>query len=164
MQITFARTPAFIRPFADIGTLAYRRLLLLPVWPFTKFASSEIYECKLIVFKTEEQYNLRRTSRRIPIGSVWDAHWLHHRRTGSDGRSMFIMTPKGPWFIDGRSSTCTRPNDENHRCWVRHGSPETKDFHVDKKGNTCESGAGSLRHDSYHARLMCNNLIRIAPF
>src|SRR6185503_6337156 len=44
------------------------------------------------------------------------------------------------WMIDSRCSNCTRKDDNEHFCWVRHGSPEDGTLHVDKVGNTCAAG------------------------
>lgn len=48
------------------------------------------------------------------------------------------------WYIDNRASNCTKKDDDVHRCWVRHGRPEDGTLHVDKSGNTCAAGAGSI--------------------
>ncbi len=171
MLIMFKRTPSIIRPFADIGTLLYRWILLLPFWPFTRFAKSEIVECFPMYFESKEDFLNQWKSEKVQVGAVWDAHWYKESRKGSDGKSLVVLTPEGPWYIDGRSSNCTRKDDNEHRCWVRHGSPEAGNLQVDKLGNTCESGAGSIRmvdrknqKSLYHARLMKNNLIRIVFF
>lgn len=161
---SLGRTPFWVRPFAEFGTLAYRKLLLLPFWPFTRFAQSEIIECFPVYFKDERKCKLMLRLGLVKPGAVWDAHWLHDCRTGEDGQSLFVLTPIGPWFIDDIASNCTKPHDHDHRCWVRTGSVEEGTLHVAKNGNTCEAGAGSIRHGGYHARLVRNNLIRIVFF
>lgn len=71
---------------------------------------------------------------------------------GCDGRHLFVITPDGQdWDIDGRASNCTRPDDDVHRCWVRHG--EAPGITVDKRGNTCAAGAGSIAMPGYHGFL-----------
>lgn len=47
------------------------------------------------------------------------------------------------WMIDYKASNCTKKDDKVHRCWVRHGTVGDK-LTVDKKGNTCSAGAGSI--------------------
>lgn len=47
------------------------------------------------------------------------------------------------WYIENRASNCTMPNDNEHRCWVRHGTVGQR-LHVDKNGKTCGAGAGSF--------------------
>lgn len=47
------------------------------------------------------------------------------------------------WYIDHRASNCTKPDDREHRCWVRHGTVGDK-LTVDKNGLTCAAGAGSF--------------------
>lgn len=170
MQIVFTRTHSIVRPFADFGTLFFRLVLLIPFPPFTHFKKKLLIQCFYVEFQSEEDCLVKLKAGKIPVGAVWDISKFGNYRKGPDGRSLVVMTPKGEWFIDGRSYTCTRKDDNDHRCWVRHGSPETGDFCVDKKGNTCESGAGSIRiverednKSIYHARLMKNTLIEI-PF
>ena len=91
----------------------------------------------------------------IPVGAMWDAHW--YTRKGPDGLSLYVKTPGGDWFVDGRASNCTMPEDKEHRCWVRHGDPRDPQgnppLHVDKAGLTCDAGAGSIGQDSYHGFL-----------
>jgi hypothetical protein len=42
-------------------------------------------------------------------------------------------------------------NPRPHKCWVRHGEPPNHT--VDKRGNTCGAGAGSILSGSYHGFL-----------
>jgi hypothetical protein len=44
-------------------------------------------------------------------------------------------------------------DDNIHRCWVRHGRPEDGTLHVDKAGNTCRAGAGSIDTGKWHGFL-----------
>lgn len=167
----FKKTPPFLRPFADVGTLAFYYLLQIKIFPFTYFNKKLLVTCFYVEFESEADSLAKLKAGKIPVGAVWDIGMFGNYRKGSDGRSLVVMTPYGHWLIDGRSLTCTRKDDESHRCWVREGSPENGTLTVNKKGNTCESGAGSVcirtsAHDnehSYHARLMKNTLIRI-PF
>lgn len=93
-----------------------------------------------------------------PVGVVWNADWALERRTegfyvGPDGRCLVVKTPGGDWMIDSRASNCTMPEDNTHKCWVRHGRPEDGTLHVDKKGHTCAAGAGSIVCGAYHGFL-----------
>jgi len=101
------------------------------------------------------------TLRDAPAGALWYAFW----RVGDlaptpDGNIVMCKTPGGDWCIDDRASNCTRPDDNVHHCWVRHGSPEDplglnsgQPFHVDKNGDTCSAGAGSIICGNYHGFL-----------
>lgn len=88
-----------------------------------------------------------------PIGAMWfvnaeDQDWYP---SGPDGRTLYVVTPGGDWLIDGRASNCTQPGDDIHRCWIRHGDPPI--ITVDKNGNTCSAGAGSIAIGNYHGFL-----------
>lgn len=72
---------------------------------------------------------------------------------GSDGLAVACILPTGRWwYIDGRASNCTMPNDTEHRCWVRHGT-KGGTLHVDKNGLTCQAGAGSIAVPNFHGFL-----------
>ena len=72
-----------------------------------------------------------------------------------DGKHLHAVCPNGAtWVIDQRASNCGRPDDKTHRCWVRHGDPEKgAPVHVDKDGDTCQAGAGSIIAGDYHGFL-----------
>jgi hypothetical protein len=72
----------------------------------------------------------------LPVGAMWYADW--YKRKGPDGHCLIVKTPGGIWSVDGRASNCTLPHDNEHCCWVRHGSPPN--INVDKNGNTCGCG------------------------
>jgi len=93
------------------------------------------------------EYSLRHA----PVGAMWDASWFPDSWKGSDGRCLVVVTPGGEWMIDSRASNCTMPNDNVHKCWVRHGEPPN--ITVDKNGVTCGAGAGSIQRGSYHGFL-----------
>jgi hypothetical protein len=89
-----------------------------------------------------------------PAGAIWNSPWLAEWKgyRGPDGQSLHVRLPNGrDWRIDGRASNCTLPNDQEHKCWVRHGTPP--DLTVDKNGLTCAAGAGSIQAGDYHGFL-----------
>lgn len=112
------------------------------------------------------------TLRDAPVGAMWDASlyrsdgetegpWI-----GPDGLCLVVKTPGGDWLVDSEASNCTRtqwtPADgggkrwtgRTHYCWIRHGDPRKPEtLHVDKNGNTCSAGAGSIQAGSYHGFL-----------
>lgn len=93
------------------------------------------------------------TWRDAPGGAMIRATWLEEIPTwfGTDGKSYMVKLPNGrEWPIDGTASNCTRPTEE-HKCWCRHG--EAPNFTVDKNGNTCSAGAGSIVSGDYHGFL-----------
>lgn len=55
------------------------------------------------------------------------------------------------WEVDGRASNCTKKDDNVHKCWCRHG--DAPNVTVDKNGNTCAAGAGSILVDGWHGFL-----------
>lgn len=94
------------------------------------------------------------TLRDAPSGALWRNYWLEESPhwCGTDGQSWTCRLPNGSdWLIDGRASNCTMPKDNEHKCWCRHGVAPL--FHVDKVGNTCQAGAGSIASGSYHGFL-----------
>ena len=63
-----------------------------------------------------------------------------------------MILPNGvPWDIDSRASNCAKKQDRLHRCWVRIGEPPN--VTVQKGGNTCPAGAGSIAAADYHGFL-----------
>jgi len=113
----------------------------------------------------------RFTLRDAPPGAMWDATWMQaDQRTGPDGITLVVRLPNGSdWMVDGECSNCTRtqwgPKEvdgkmcdkvwlgRTHYCWVRHGDPRTGTIHVDKNGDTCSAGAGSIWIGNYHGFL-----------
>jgi hypothetical protein len=112
------------------------------------------------------------TWREMPVGAMRNCLWLthgepeHSEYVGPDGIALTVKTPGGEWMIDSQCSNCTRnqwvdiPDKEGwktftrtHWCWVRHGDPRTGHLHVDKNGNTCEAGGGSIICGNYHGFL-----------
>lgn len=90
--------------------------------------------------------------RELPVGAMWYAPWLDGAEyCGPDGHSLWVKTPGGDWCIDSRASNCTLPNDHEHKCWIRHGTPPN--ITVDKNGKTCAAGAGSIMAGNYHGFL-----------
>lgn len=88
-------------------------------------------------------------SENVP-GMMWDAPWMS--RKGSDGRSIHVVLPNGKeWGIDQVAKNCTMPNDNVHRCWIRHGV--IPHITVDKAGVTCKAGGGSIQAGDYHGFL-----------
>ena len=92
-------------------------------------------------------------------GAMWDAAWMGSSFEGPDGRHLIVMLPNGrEWAVDGRANNCTKPDDAIHRCWIRHGEPP--DITVDKRGNTCSAGAGSIQAGDYHGFLRAGHLVQ----
>lgn len=100
----------------------------------------------------------------MPPGAMWNAWWFanHKSWVGPDGMSLMVRCPDGhDWAVDGQASNCTMPNDDVHKCWVRHGDPRKGEVHVDKKGLTCKAGAGSIQTGKWHGFLH-NSVLRPA--
>jgi hypothetical protein len=105
--------------------------------------------------------NQRGILKNFPPGALWRMPWLEESGspyTGADGQSWSVRLPGGnDWMIDARASNCTLPRDDVHKCWCRHGTAPL--FTVDKVGNTCAAGAGSIVAGSYHGFLRDGVLI-----
>ena len=79
----------------------------------------------------------------LPKNINWDNETEPH---------LYVICPNGHvWDIDSRASNCGSPNDRLHRCWIRHGVPPN--ITVDKNGQTCSAGAGSIQCGDYHGFL-----------
>lgn len=86
-----------------------------------------------------------------PPGASWDAWWMHSSRP--DKIYLMVRLPNGhDWAVDSQASNCTRKG-ETHECWVRHGAPRDCRVTVDKDGDTCAAGAGSIQAGDYHGFL-----------
>lgn len=91
-----------------------------------------------------------------PPGAMWNASWLPDTPAwrGPDGMALMVRLPDGhDWHVDGEASNCTRKGDRSHKCWVRHGDPRLAQVTVDKNGETCAAGAGSIGSAGYHGFL-----------
>lgn len=87
-------------------------------------------------------------------GACWDGWWLPDCYRGPDGIALVVRCPDGhDWLVDGRASNCTRRDDDTHACWVRHGDPRECTLTVDKNGDTCSAGAGSIATPNWHGFL-----------
>jgi hypothetical protein len=96
-------------------------------------------------------------------GDLFWASWYHdpERRSHcmywdncSDPRGHLVaVLPNGHhWDIDSRATNCGSKDDRTHRCWVRHGEPPN--VTVDKAGDTCSAGAGSILAAGWHGFLV----------
>jgi hypothetical protein len=105
--------------------------------------------------------------RDAPPGAIWNSSWLakYPHWAGADGLSLHFKGPDGNDFsIDARASNCTLPDDDAHKCWVRHGIPP--DITVDKRAGipgasaatTCGAGAGSFVSKNWHGFLRNGHL------
>lgn len=95
-------------------------------------------------------------SLREPVpGMMYYAEWLedHPSWCGSDGKSLHVVCPdRHTWCVDSVANNCTMKDDHKHKCWIRHGTPPM--ITVDKKGLTCQAGAGSIKTPGYHGFLI----------
>lgn len=99
--------------------------------------------------------------RDAPVGAIWDAFWLHDSTLcGADGKALICRLPGNhDWHIDGPCSNCPWQNDRDasHKCWVRHGEPPN--ITVDKNGDTCPAGGGSIQAPGWHGFLRNGELV-----
>lgn len=131
-----------------------------PRWPaacgcgfaFTENAKRMVWRQRLI--RRTDTGEVFEGYRSLPPGAVWSAPWMADLWFGDDGRCLVCKLPDGhDWIIDSQANNCTLPNDAAHRCWVRHGRPEDGTLHVDKNGQTCSAGAGSIATPKWHGFL-----------
>jgi hypothetical protein len=96
--------------------------------------------------------------RDAPPGASWDAWWMPDYWRGPDGIALMVKCPNGhEWHVDSQASNCTRKG-QPHECWVRHGDPRQANVTVDKHGDTCAAGAGSIVAGDYHGFLQAGIL------
>lgn len=96
-----------------------------------------------------------------PPGAMWNAWWMPDTPAwrGPDGMALMVRLPDGhDWAVDCEASNCTRQGDRTHKCWVRHGDPRLAEVTVDKDGETCAAGAGSIASPGYHGFLQAGVL------
>ena len=56
---------------------------------------------------------------------------------------LIVILPGGwAWDMDSRASNCNMRDDNEHRCWIKHGEPPN--ITVNKQGKTCGAGGGSI--------------------
>lgn len=81
--------------------------------------------------------------------------------TNCSGEHLHVVLPNGHiWNVDERAANCTMPEDGEHRCWVRHGDPPH--ITVNKDGNTCAAGRGSVKSGDFHGYLIDGKLVDVA--
>lgn len=123
--------------------------------------------------------------RELPVGAMYDAWWLPGPWKGADGIGLVCIVPEHhDWHVDAQASNCTRkcpwwdedaqarhpehtaqhnascdPQYRNHKCWVRSGDPKAGTVHVDKDGETCAAGAGSILTPEWHGFLRHGQLV-----
>lgn len=120
---------------------------------FGEAAERQIWQ-KRVLRRSDTGAEIEGGYRAVPPGGIWDAWWMADALHGDDGRCLICKLPDGhDWMIDSRASNCTLPQDQVHRCWVRHGKPEDGSLHVDKNGVTCAAGAGSIATPKWHGFL-----------
>ncbi len=105
---------------------------------------------------TEDVYTLHDA----PPGAMYYASWYLDQDgkcrlwwDNQDSPPLIVRCPDGhDWVVDSRAKNCTLPADKTHRCWIRHGEPPL--ITVDKAGETCSAGAGSIMSPGgYHGFL-----------
>lgn len=124
-----------------------------PMWPKQCACGYVFKEDDVWQLNVEPEYarqddaSIVYTLRKAPPGAMWHADWMlregRNDYRGPDDHCLVVRLPnKHDWMIDSRASNCTMPDDDVHKCWCRHGEPPN--ITVDKNGNTCAAGAGSI--------------------
>lgn len=137
-----------------------------PLWP-TTCDSCEYTFSGVDCWQPWQQRLFRRTDtgelltlRDAPEGAMWDAWWLPNDYRGPDGIALTVQCHgKHAWHVDSRASNCGRPDDKAHKCWIRHGDPRECHVTVDKDGDTCSAGAGSILVPGWHGFLRDGQLV-----
>ena len=86
-------------------------------------------------------------------GDMWyaDSYMTYDGFQNPDLKHLMIRCPGGGvWDSDSRAANCTKPEDVTHRCWVKHAENGVENLTVDKNGETCNAGGGSILKDNWH--------------
>lgn len=129
-----------------------------PRWPARcdcgyEFTTSDVWQCRqeLIYVRPDTGERFEGGYSKMPAGAMFNAWWHHGFWVGPDGLSLSVVLPGGHiWHIDSQANNCDQP-ERPHQCWIRHGIPPKID--VDKNGDTCRAGGGSIKCYTYHAML-----------
>lgn len=74
-----------------------------------------------------------------------------------NGQYLVCVLPDGHhWQIDSYANNCDRGRD-GHHCWIRHGEPPK--LTIDKGGDTCSAGSGSIQTGTWHGFLRDGMLV-----
>lgn len=124
--------------------------------------NDEPYELKDTLYRRTDTGELQPLNDFGP-GAMWFAPWLDNIYKPQLKHVLVVKTPGGDWIIDSQASNCTKPQkkvgedgwtarrQEDHHCWILHGEPPN--VTVDKDGNTCEAGGGSIVCGGFHGFL-----------
>lgn len=161
LQCTLYQLPDSDDSYGDVFSHSY------PSWP-TRCAKCDY------VFEDGDEWQFRPdrvhltvgsainyTLPKAPPGAMYYATWYEDRNlpdhtwvSPHDKRALMVVLPGvHHWHVDGTSNNCTLPGDPVHKCWVRSGSVDQATVHVDKNGNTCSAGAGSIVVPGWHGFL-----------
>lgn len=142
-----------------------------PRWPaacacgylFTEDAARETFGVRIYRMPSGGEVSIHGSDlpgiTKAPPGAMWFADWMEHGDfcRGPDGHCLAVVLPDGrTWLIDSQATNCTKPDDHVHKCWVRHGTPPS--VTVDKNGNTCAAGGGSIQTPGWHGFLVDGEL------
>lgn len=126
----------------------------------------------------------RVSGRELPYGACYLDENPHCE--GWDGVSVVVVVPttryvgkRIHWYVDGIASNCdvacascgVQYKDHghehayvssraHHRCWVRHGGFGDTKLQIDKDGDTCGAGGGSIATEGWHGFLHAGVLYR----
>lgn len=157
-----------LQPGQDTPPISTRETLVPhedPRWPTkcscgVEFKDADNKQTRFDVVYADDKGNTW-TRRDLPPGALYRATELEDNKSfcGTDNQSWVAVLPDGVhWNIDGTCGNCTKPSDEEHKCWCRHG--EAPNFTVNKVGNTCSAGGGSIQTKGYHGFLTEGYLVR----
>ncbi len=132
-----------------------------PKWPthcscgykFTEADPFQYYTQRLYVNKSTNEILVRDD---FKPGAIWENTRAPKFLQGFDGKSIVVICPNGSeWNIDGRANNCTKKEDNEHRCWCRHGTiPNITVDKIPEPGHsTCSAGGGSIIAGNYHGFL-----------
>ena len=96
-------------------------------------------------------------------GDMWysDSDSIYCGFQNCDKKHLQVRLPDGSvWDTDSRAANCAKPDDVVHRCWVKHTENGVENMTIDKNGDTCEAGGGSILQENWHGFIRKGMLIK----
>ena len=120
-------------------------------------------ERNTVLVQSQGLYIIHLTAHLDRPGDMWYSE-SDHTYCGfqnCDKKHLRVRLPGGGvWDTDSRAANCDKPNDVIHRCWVKHTENGIENMTIDKNGDTCNAGGGSILQENWHGFIRKGMLIK----